>query len=201
MDTSKVIVALDNYSPYMAREIIAKYSQQVYGFKMNHTLYPYIGKEYNNVFCDYKLYDIPSTVCNVIEHLIDCGAEMVTVNMNNNTAVFEAIEQYSDKIKLLGVTALTSWDHNDPNSIHRQEIGNMYDRTTWIMKKYNFWGMICSPKDLKLLKNVTKLKKICPGIRNADDGKQDQVRTATPEEAFENGADYLVMGRSFFKSI
>ena len=154
MDTSKVIVALDNYSPYMAREIIAKYSQQVYGFKMNHTLYPYIGKEYNNVFCDYKLYDIPSTVCNVIEHLIDSGAEMVTVNMNNNIAVFEAIEQYSDKIKLLGVTALTSWDHNDPNSIHRQEIGNMYDRTTWIMKKYNFWGMICSPRDLKLLNNL-----------------------------------------------
>jgi len=201
MNTSKIIVALDNYSPYMAREIIAKYSQQVYGFKMNHTLYPYIGKEYNNVFCDYKLYDIPSTVCNVIEHLIDSGAEMVTVNMNNNLAVFEAIEQYSDKIKLLGVTALTSWDHNDPNSIHRQEIGNMYDRTTWIMEKYNFWGMICSPRDLKLLKNVTRLKKICPGIRNENDGKQDQVRTATPEEAFENGADYLVMGRSFFKSI
>lgn len=29
MDTSKIIVALDNYSPYMAREIIAKYSQPV----------------------------------------------------------------------------------------------------------------------------------------------------------------------------
>lgn len=201
MNNSKVIVALDNFSAPMAREIIAKYNSEVYGFKMNHTLYPYIGKEYNNVFCDYKLYDIPNTICSVVENLINSGAEMVTINMNNNIAVFEALEQYSEKIKLLGVTALTSWDHNDTEFIHKQQIGSMYNRTTWIMEKYNFWGMICSPKDLIYLKDNIKLKKICPGIRYDVYNSQDQIRVATPEEAFKNGADYLVMGRSFFSSM
>ena len=101
---SKTIVALDNFSVPMARDIIAKYNNEVYGFKMNHTLYPYMGKEYNNIFCDYKLFDIPNTMCSVIESVIDSGAEMITVHMSNNVDSIEAISEYADKIKLLGDT-------------------------------------------------------------------------------------------------
>ena len=199
---SKTIVALDNFSVPMARDIIAKYNNEVYGFKMNHTLYPYMGKEYNNIFCDYKLFDIPNTMCSVIESVIDSGAEMMTVHMSNNVDSIEAISQYSDKIKLLGVTFLTSWTHNDVRSVFEKSIYNAYKRSSWMMKKYNFWGMICSPKDLLLLeKDVSDshgLKKICPGIRHDVFNSQDQVRVSTPEYAIEHGADYLVMGRSFF---
>ena len=57
-------------------------------------------------------------------------------------------------------------------------------------------------KDLLLLeKDVSDshgLKKICPGIRHDVFNSQDQVRVSTPEYAIEHGADYLVMGRSFF---
>ena len=71
-----------------------------------------------------------------------------------------------------------------------------------MMKKNGFWGMICSPKDLLFLeKDVPDshgLKKICPGIRHDVFNSQDQVRVSTPEYAIKNGADYLVMGRSFF---
>ena len=45
---------------------------------------------------------------------------------------------------------------------------------------------------------LTFLPTCCPGIRYDVDDKQDQIRVSTPEEAIENGADYLVMGRSFF---
>jgi orotidine-5'-phosphate decarboxylase len=195
---AKTIVALDNFTVDEADNIIQEWKYKVHGFKLNHTLYPYMKTNHRNIFCDYKLYDIPNTMCSVIEHLIDTGADMVTVNMNNNVKAIEAISQYADKIKLLGVTVLTSWDHNDPYFVHKQFLWDMYKRTTWMMKKFGFWGMICSPKDLKILEDVKGLKKICPGIRYTDD-TEDQIRVATPEEAINNGADYLVMGRSFFK--
>ena len=195
-DTSKVIVALDNYSAPMAREVIARWCGEVYGFKMNHTLYPYIGKEYNRIFCDYKLFDIPNTMCSVIEHLIDCGAEMVTVHVNNNKSAIESLSQYADKIKLLGVTLLTSWDHKDIDKVYHSTMYSNYIRSVDLMEENGFWGMICSPQDIEEMPK-NDLKKICPGIRPKP-LNDDQVRVSTPQEAFDAGADYLVMGRSFF---
>jgi len=194
----KTIVSLDEHTPETAEKIIQKWKYKVHSFKVNHILYSHIGKNHRNIFCDYKLYDIPNTMCKVIENLIDTGADMVTINMNNNIKSMEAISQYAEDIKLLGVTVLTSWDHNDPYFIHKQQIGDMYERSLWMMEKYGFWGMICSAKDIKMFKK-TKLKKITPGIRFKDDLLGDQVRVTTPTEAFEKGSDFLVMGRSFLK--
>lgn len=39
-DKSKVILALDNYSVPMAEEIISRWQSKVWGFKLNHNLYP-----------------------------------------------------------------------------------------------------------------------------------------------------------------
>ena len=193
----KTIVSLDEHTPETAEKIIQKWKYKVHSFKVNHILYSHIGKNHRNIFCDYKLYDIPNTMCKVIENLIDTGADMVTINMNNNIKSMEAISQYAEDIKLLGVTVLTSWDHNDSYFIHKQQIGDMYERSLWMMEKYGFWGMICSAKDIKMFKK-TKLKKITPGIRFSHDMLGDQVRVTTPEKAIRNGSDYLVMVRSFF---
>jgi orotidine-5'-phosphate decarboxylase len=161
-----------------------------------------MGKEYNNIFCDYKLFDIPNTMGTIIEKLIDDGAEMVTVHMSNNANGIASLEKYADKIKLLGVTYLTSWDHSDAQFVYNESICNIYKRSSWMMKKFGFWGMICSPKELLMLKQSVPdshgLKKICPGIRHDVFNSQDQVRVTTPEDAIKSGADYLVMGRSFF---
>jgi orotidine-5'-phosphate decarboxylase len=196
---SKIIVALDNYSAPMAREVISHWSPKVYGFKMNHTLYPYIGKEYNNIFCDYKLFDIPNTMCTVVEHLIDTGAEMVTIHMNNNKSAIESLSIYANEIKLLGVTLLTSWEYKDIDKVYHSSMYSNYIRSVNLMEENGFWGMICSPQDIEEMPK-TNLKKICPGIRPKPMG-DDQIRTATPEEAFAAGADYLVMGRSFFANM
>ena len=60
--------------------------------------------------------------------------------------------------------------------------------------------MICSPQELTLsVIQQSKIKKICPGIR-LNRTNDDQVRVSTPEDALSKGADYLVMGRSFFET-
>lgn len=203
MDYSKVIVALDNFSSSMAEEIIDHWEDRVFGFKINHTLYPEFNKKEimpKNIFVDYKLFDIPNTMNLVVEQLIDKGVEMVTVHMNNNQKAIQSLSQYANKIKLLGVTYLTSWDAQDLEEVYFQSKNEIYKRSIALMEDNGFWGAICSPQDLKCF-NGSNLKKICPGIRFYTDSKDDQKRTATPDEAIKIGADYLVMGRSFFNNI
>ena len=197
-DKSKVILALDNYSVPMAEEIISRWQSEVWGFKLNHNLYPYIGKNYNNIFCDYKLYDIPNTMCGVLDRLVDDGCEMVTVHMTNNKAAIESLSKYADKIKLLGVSVLTSWNFADIDKVFRSSVEDIYSRTIWLMEDNGFYGMICSAQDLEYIPK-TELKKICPGIRH-NTIADDQIRIATPQEAYDLGADYIVMGRSFFEN-
>jgi len=197
-DKSKVILALDNYSVPMAEEIISRWQSEVWGFKLNHNLYPYIGKNYNNIFCDYKLYDIPNTMCGVLDRLVDDGCEMVTVHMTNNKTAIRTLSKYADKIKMLGVSVLTSWDFADVDKVFRATVEDIYARTMWLMEDNGFYGMICSAQDLQYIPK-TDLKKICPGIRHGDTN-DDQVRVATPQAALEAGADYIVMGRSFFEN-
>ena len=139
-------------------------------------------------------------MCHVIEHLIDTGASMVTVHMTNNDAALDAISKYADKIKILGVSLLTSWHNVDCLWKLGLQPDQLYEHTVAEMELRGFWGMICSPQELILpVIKQSKIKKICPGIRlnKTDD---DQVRVSTPEDALSKGADYLVMGRSFFQN-
>jgi len=206
MDTDyinkKTIVALDDMSAPMATEVIEHWKDKVHGFKLNHVLFPKIGKHYANIFCDYKLFDIPNTMEKVVESVIDAGADMISIHINNNHTAIEALGKYSAEIKLLGVTYLTSWDHNDLQFVYNTSSAEIYKRSVWLMNKYGFYGMVCSPKDLYMLQEFVpdskSLKKICPGIRENMYEKQDQIRVGTAEEALNGGADYLVMGRSFF---
>ena len=65
-------------------------------------------------------------------------------------------------------------------------------------------GIVCSPKEIKLVKKISKNKLIIitPGIR-IDTGKiknDDQKRTLTPKKALSLGADYIVIGRPILNS-
>jgi orotidine-5'-phosphate decarboxylase len=199
---AKTIVALDDFIPSDAEKIMNNYATQVYGFKMNHTLFPYTIKNGLRTFADYKLYDIPKTMCSVVEHLIAQNAEMVTINMMNNRHSLSHLTQYRNEIKLLGISVLTSWNEIDTYDMYQKTIGEIYRETITKMMDFGFWGMICAPIDLEypIVKNA-ELRKICPGIRSVRIDQDDQVRVATPETALSKGADYLVMGRSFFSNL
>ena len=195
----KTIVALDDFNPVVAEKIMDQYATLVYGFKMNHTLFPHTVKNGLRIFADYKLYDIPKTMCSIVEHLIAHEAEMVTINMMNCKNSLSHLSKYKNDIKLLGVSVLTSWSESDSHQMYQKTIREVYEDTVPKMLEYGFWGMICAPVDLSypVVKNA-ELMKICPGIRQVNVDEDDQIRIATPDTALQDGADILIMGRSFF---
>ena len=198
--TEKVFIALDNMSASRARNIIEKYKDKVHGFKVNHLLMHDLAPYDNlNIFLDLKLWDIPNTVKTIVSHAIDLGASYITISTLNNPRVFEDLKELNRDIGLLGVTSLTSWTSQEESAIHATtEFWNVH-----INKIIgNFEGIICSVLDLKKVTQADpehKLIRICPGIRLTSTN-DDQARVATPKEAINAGADYLVMGRSFLNA-
>ena len=59
-------------------------------------------------------------------------------------------------------------------------------------------AIVCSAQEVKIVKKVFKKEIITPGIRLNKD-KNDQKRILTPNQAYKNGSDWLVIGRPITK--
>ena len=197
---SKIIIALDSSD---AEESIATAQQlkdQVDGFKINHLLLEHtsIIKSFaDELFIDCKLWDTPNTVKKVMQRIVDLGATMATVSTLNSLEVFEELQDFRNKIKLLGVTYLTSWNSKDLLGIVHQNAPLLWRENIDRVRPFGFAGMICSPKDLQTVNPLAPdMIKVCPGIGT----NSGQSRTVTPQQAQELGADYLVIGRTVTES-
>ena len=59
----------------------------------------------------------------------------------------------------------------------------------------NLYGVICSPLEIKMIKEIApELKCFTPGIR-FNENKDDQVRIMNPNDAIKAGSDCLIIGR------
>ena len=171
------------------------------GFKINHTLLEHSSMFANyegEVMVDLKLWDTPNSVCSVVEKILETPATMCTVSTFNNSEVFQCLHQYSEDIKLLGVTYLTSWSEKEQFEITRETKVNMWERHLKRIQKYGFVGIVCSAQDISDMKDDSILR-ICPGI-NFQSSNSGQVRTVSPRVAQELGADYAIIGRSITKA-
>ena len=65
-----------------------------------------------------------------------------------------------------------------------------------LARKANLDAIVCSPKEIKIVKKIFKREIITPGIRLTGDIKEDQKRVTTPRQAYNNGATSIVIGRS-----
>jgi orotidine-5'-phosphate decarboxylase len=167
------------------------------GFKINHTLLEHTSMFENyegELFIDFKLWDTPATVCSVVEMILKKGATMTTISTFNNDEVFKDLHQYSEDIKLLGVTYLTSWSDTEQYKIVREPKSNMWDRNLKRIRKSGFSGIVCSAQDIKDIEDTSVLR-ICPGI-TFHSHNHGQSRTTTPRQAKDLGADYAIIGRS-----
>ena len=150
------------------------------------------------VFADLKFFDIPATVGSAVRQLRTRGASFVTVH-GNQSIMEAAAENKGEDLKVLAVTVLTSLDRGDLD-----DLGFDCDVEALVVSRARRAlqagcdGVISSGLEAPMLReHVDKsLLVVTPGIRPVDNRpSEDQKRVVTVEEAFLNGADYIVVGR------
>ena len=158
------------------------------------------------IFLDLKLNDIPNTCAAAINSLRDLkNISYLTVHTNGGLDMLKAVKKVSkkinNKIKILGVTVLTSFSSSSIRKIgHTRSIKELVKKQAELSKLAKLDGIVCSGYEAKFIKKICKnMEIITPGIRLPGDKKQDQKRVMTPKEAFNNGATSVVMGRSLTK--
>ena len=149
-----------------------------------------------DIFLDLKLHDIPNTVKKTIQGLSLLPISMLTIHTSGGKdmmlSAMEAVK--NSKIKVFGVTALTSLSDEDTVSIFKRTTSNQVNAMLDIAESAGIDGVVCSPHELKLVNSRRSLLSITPGIR-IKDLKDDQKRVMTPKEAIDMGSDFIVIGR------
>ena len=163
----------------------------------------FISKLKNKViFADLKLLDIPNTCRSAIKSIKDIkNINYLTVHVSGGLEMLKTIKSVSGKIKILGVTTLTSLDNKALKQIgYKKNVKQLVLHQAKLAKLAKLNGIICSPHEAKFLKKICKgMEIITPGIRFKKDKAHDQKRITTPKEAFKNGATSIVIGRSITK--
>ena len=211
----KIIVALDSPSFGHAFSIVMRLREVIKTYKMGPIVYLTRGPDgveqlkdqEVDIFLDLKFHDIPTTVERSVEHVVSCKVDMFTIHSLGGFDMMNAVckrvkeeveRQKSDVVpKVFAVTVLTS--HTDDslkeigiNSTSEEEVL----RLASLAEKAGVDGLVCSGHEVKSLKKEfgERFSYIVPGIRPNKDNN-DQKRVVTPQEAIDNGADYIVIGR------
>ena len=154
------------------------------------------------IFYDGKFFDIKNTLVESIKSLKNLNVSYATIHLLNGLDALKAANQTAQEInlKLLGVSILTSFIDKDLKSLgFNNNVKDQVKRLIEIAMEADLHGVICSPLEIKMIKEIApKLKCFTPGIRMGN-AKDDQKRTMTANEAVKEGSDCLIIGRPITK--
>ena len=150
------------------------------------------------IFYDGKFFDIKNTLVESIKSLKDLKINYATVHLLNGLDALKAANKVAKDInvKLMGVSILTSFNDKELNQLgFIDKTKEQVLRLIKIANEANLHGVICSPLEIKMIKEIApELKCFTPGIRQ-DENKDDQKRTMNAKQALEEGSDCLIIGR------
>jgi len=153
----------------------------------------YLSDKGFDIFLDLKLHDIPNTVMKAIEQITKFNVLMTTIHLQGGLEMIKAAIEVKKQTKLIGVSLLTSLDTTDTELMYGNQLNDQFIKLLKVAEQSEIDGIVCSPKELQII-TTNELIKVVPGIRNSKLA-DDQKRVMTAKEAYENGADYIVVGR------
>ena len=205
---NKIFIACDSKNIKKVKEIIKKTenSKLKVGYKFGLEFLNskggrnFVSKLKNKItFGDYKLADIPNTCASTIKAVRDLKLNYLTIHISSGLNALKAAKRVCGKTKLVGVTVLTSLDNKSLKEIgYSKKVKKIVFDQAKLANKANLDAIVCSPLEVNIVKKVFKKEVITPGIR-FNSKADDQRRTLTPKKAYNNGSDWLVIGRPITK--
>ena len=213
---SQLIVALDFDNVNEALALVEQLNPELCALKVGNELFTRFGPDFVKqlvsrqfkVFLDLKFHDIPNTVAKACQAGADLGVWMMNVHasggMDMMTAARRAIEPYGvERPLLIAVTVLTSFEESVLASIGIQTpVITHVKKLAALAKNSGLDGVVSSAHEVQTIKQEcgSQFITVTPGIRLANDAKNDQSRIMTPQQAIAAGSDFLVVGRPITQS-
>lgn len=211
----RLIVALDVDTKEKAVALFEQLKNEVRFFKIGLELFtscgPDIVREIRgkgcDVFLDLKFHDIPTTAAKAAASVTKLGACMINVHALGGHDMMkkcaEAVKMEATRLKMarpkiIAVTILTSMDQN---ALRNVGVGdNIQDevlKLACLARNAGLDGVVASPEEAHMIRETIGQEFIIvtPGVRPAWSATDDQKRVATPKEAIDNGASFIVVGR------
>lgn len=152
-----------------------------------------------SIFLDLKLHDIPNTVkksAGVVDHL---HPRFLTVHASGGAAMMSAAVAAVTSTSITAVTVLTSLADADLSDLgYAKPALETAVSMARVATTAGATSIVCSPLEIEAIRAVIpqSVEIITPGVRPADEvGGDDQMRTMTPAQAMNAGANFLVIGR------
>jgi orotidine-5'-phosphate decarboxylase len=207
----RLIFALDVPDTDSARQLVTTLGDSVQFYKIGLELFmtggyfellDWLVRQDKRVFVDLKFFDIPATVQAAVRQLSKRGATFCTIH--GNQSLMEAAAEVKGPLKVLAVTALTSLDRGDLDDLGFQcDVAELVLSRARRALEAGCDGVVSSGMEAARLREFIdhRLLVITPGIRPVENRpNDDQKRAVTVEQAFNNGADYIVVGRPIRKA-
>jgi len=207
----RMIVALDVPTVWDAYRIVSTLGDGASFYKIGYRL-AFAGgldlsrqlvAEGKNVFLDLKLHDIGNTVTEGVDSLTKLGATFLTVHAYPQTMRGAVEGRGESDLRLLAVTALTSYDDADLRDAgYSLAVRDLVRLRAEQARTAGIDGIVCSAAEAEIVREVvgSDMVIVTPGIRPAGGDAGDQKRTLTPGEAIRAGVDHLVVGRPIIRA-
>jgi len=151
------------------------------------------------IFLDLKFHDIPNTVREAVRSAVQLSVEMTTIHLVGGPRMVEAaVSAAGTETLVLGVTVLTSMDGEQ---LRATGVSAMPQEQVLALARMGasvgLRGVVASPQEICALRKElgNGMTIVTPGIRPAGADVGDQSRIATPAQAVNDGASFLVIGR------
>jgi orotidine-5'-phosphate decarboxylase len=202
----RLILALDVPTPDEGKRLVKQLGDSVQFYKIGLQLFmaggyfeliQWLRGKGKKVFVDLKFFDVPETVQLAVAQLQNKDVQFATVHGNDE--IMRAAVKTKGDVKILAVTVLTSLDQGD-----LKDLGFQVDVESLVLSRarralqIGCDGVISSGLEAPKLRGELgeNFLIVSPGIRPVENRPvDDQKRTVDAAQAFQNGADYIVVGR------
>jgi orotidine-5'-phosphate decarboxylase len=203
----RLIVPLDVPTVTEARALVETVGEAVSFYKVGLELFATGGgmalaqelkAQGKQVFLDWKLHDIGTTVQRSAAVLADTGCDFLTVHAEPQVLKAAVQGRGRSNLKILGVTVLTSLHDADLIEMGFNETArSLVERRIHHAIAAGADGVIASPHEAELARKLggKDFLVVTPGVRPDWSAKNDQARAATPADALRAGASHIVCGR------